>query len=199
MTAVEYFDKRAKTYLRRGNRGIWKILRKREFGAVIRMLEPAPGTSLIDLGCGPGYYSIPLQKQFGINVLGVDASATMLESLSKQNVRTLLSPVEDLPDVGPFDNALAAGILEFLSKPEILFQRCYSVLSARGKLVVLVPASGAGGFIYKAWHDVMRCPAFIRSLAEYKKIAEQTGFSCLSLSQCTPISFAVCFEKNNAS
>ncbi|MBO8168999.1 MAG: methyltransferase domain-containing protein [Thermoanaerobacteraceae bacterium] len=68
--------------------------------AVLRKLSPIPGEYFADIGCGPGYFTIPLARQLGPHgrVYAVDISEEMLELLRERvaqehltNVKTVLS------------------------------------------------------------------------------------------------------------
>lgn len=63
----------------------WYSARKRgsyefkiQLPAILNLLGDIRGKSLIDIGCGPGAYSVELAKR-GANVLGVDISRKMLD------------------------------------------------------------------------------------------------------------------------
>lgn len=52
-------------------------------------VEPAPGEKIIELGCGPGFYSCRLAERFPkISVVGVDRSPSQLD-WAREKVRTL--------------------------------------------------------------------------------------------------------------
>lgn len=70
--------------------------------AVLDAADPAPGARVVDLGCGNGQLGLPLAKG-GANVLAVDVSPAMIESLQAQAQREhvptlcgLAAPIEEL-------------------------------------------------------------------------------------------------------
>lgn len=57
------------------HRGAW--IGQTEFALLLRTLRPAPGATLLDLGCGTGYFSRCFSKA-GLRVTGVDPDSDML-------------------------------------------------------------------------------------------------------------------------
>jgi SAM-dependent methyltransferase len=79
---------------------------------VTRVASLAAGLPVLELGVGTGRLAIPLAR-LGLDVIGVDASALMIERLSAKEggdmVRTLVADMADLPvDDGHFGIAFAA-------------------------------------------------------------------------------------------
>ena len=61
-----YFDERAKSYLEKSRRFPWAQVRKKELSVVEKVLSPKNESTLIDLGCGAGFYTISLRElRFG--------------------------------------------------------------------------------------------------------------------------------------
>ncbi len=54
---------------------------------VARDAAPAPGSTIIDLGCGTGRFSEPLAEHFSARVIGIDPSSKMLEQ-ARQKVQS---------------------------------------------------------------------------------------------------------------
>jgi len=73
--AEEAYDEIAGWYSAR-KRGSYEF--KIQLPAILNLLGNLHGKSLIDIGCGPGVYSVEFAKR-GANVLGVDISRKMLD------------------------------------------------------------------------------------------------------------------------
>ncbi|GII83465.1 methyltransferase [Sphaerisporangium siamense] len=55
-----------------------RLVQARRWVASSPLLDLPPGTTVLDLGCGPGTYAVPLAER-GAQVTGVDLSAVMLD------------------------------------------------------------------------------------------------------------------------
>ena len=58
-------------------RGAWSG--ETEYRLLCRLLAPAPGASIVDVGCGTGYFTRRFTRD-GYSVTGVDLDASMLKS-----------------------------------------------------------------------------------------------------------------------
>lgn len=191
-----YFEKRARTYANKSSKGLWSILKKQELRAVEKLLAPEKNKKLIEFGCGTGFYSLYFKTKYSLNVLGVDNSPGMLEVANTQGISTVNLSLENLPELGKFDYALAAGVLEFIESPETVFGNFAQCLPLNGKVVLLIPAQGVMGFLYKIYHEFFGCSVFIRSREEYTRLAEKNGFVKTGELKATPISEVLVYRKN---
>lgn len=190
-----YFNVRAGDYLKRSNSGIWNIFRKKERASIASSLNPQAGSSLIDLGCGAGYYAIFFKNQYKLNVFGVDSSSAMIYELKKTGIPCQEGSIETLNLHSVFDNALAAGVLEFVQQPDLFFKQTSRLLATGGKLVILIPNTHFFGWCYKISHSFFGCHTYLRTPKEYEAMANIIGFKKISEKKITPISTLLCFEK----
>jgi ubiquinone/menaquinone biosynthesis C-methylase UbiE len=103
-----------------------------------------PGASVLDLGSGPGFWSIPLAEIVGADgtVWALDVSQEMLDLLAQRNppkqVRLLKAelPKIKLPD-SSLDWVWAAFILHEVTPPETLAGELFRLLKKNGTVAVL--------------------------------------------------------------
>lgn len=110
--------------------------------------NPRTKTRLIELGCGPGFYSCRLAARFPqLSVLGVDSSEKQLnwarEKVRAQDLANCTFArvnVLGLPyDSESFDNLIASRLLTILPVREKAVAEMFRVLRSRGKCFVAEP------------------------------------------------------------
>ena len=109
---------------------------------------PAEGTRLLELGCGPGFYSCGFAARFpGLSVLGVDQSARQLDCaktkarrLGLLNCRFDTDDVLDLTHADEsFDAVIAARLFTVLPDPPRAIAEMHRVLRPGGRCVIAEP------------------------------------------------------------
>jgi len=98
-------------------RGRW--IAEREFGLLWRLLQPAAGASLLDVGCGTGQFTRRFAAA-GLAVTGLDPAAAMLEYAREHDGATgwVRGWAEALPFAdAAFDHAAAVTSLCFVADP----------------------------------------------------------------------------------
>jgi SAM-dependent methyltransferase len=110
--------------------------------------EPPIPTRVIELGCGPGFYSCNLAERFpSMSVLGVDCSLRQLEcaqkkarSLSLSNCEFYTDNVLNLshPD-GSFDALVAARLFTVLPNRQLAMSEMYRILRPGGRCFIAEP------------------------------------------------------------
>jgi len=110
--------------------------------------QPPAGTELIELGCGPGFYSCGLAARFpGVSVLGVDRSAQQLDCAKrkahKMQLENCAFECDNVLDIthadGSFDALIAARLFTVLPDQERAIAEMFRVLRAGGRCVVAEP------------------------------------------------------------
>ena len=134
--------------------------------------RPAAGTRMIELGCGPGFYSCGFANRFPqLSVLGVDRAARQLEcargkarKLKLQNCRFESDDVLDLSHAaGSFNLLLAARLFTVLPDQKRAVAEMYRVLRSGGRCLIAEPR-------YAVWASLplfaMRLLAHLTGMAE---------------------------------
>jgi ubiquinone/menaquinone biosynthesis C-methylase UbiE len=182
--ALRHYARIAPAYDRRVTRGPLVHLRRRERAAVLRLARLAPGLSLADVGCGTGYYALEAKRR-GLRVCAIDAVPEMLVQLHGKVDDVRLGDVEALAESAPFDRVICAGVLDFVSDPELAFARLCAVVAPGGRLVVLVPRTGPGGWLYRVEKF---CFGLRVNLFDSRWFVSRAGRHGLRVSEvCTPL------------
>ena len=110
--------------------------------------SPVAGTKLIELGCGPGFYSRRLARRFpDILVQGVDRSERQLhcarqraQEIGLHNCSFTLVDVLELPyGEARYDALIASRLFTILSEPDRAIAEIYRVLKPRGRCFIAEP------------------------------------------------------------
>jgi ubiquinone/menaquinone biosynthesis C-methylase UbiE len=134
---------------------------------LVEALDPAPGASALDLGCGPGTVARILAARLGPSgaVLGLDASPGMLRLASAKPpvpagapityVQNSLAPLP-VPDAS-FDIITGQQVIQFVPDPAAALAEARRVLRPDG-LVGLTTWSGlADNPLFRALHEAIAC------------------------------------------
>lgn len=104
---------------------------------------PADFKTVLDLGCGAGFFSASIKKRFpAVNIWGVErderSAAQAKEKLDKVYCSDLLEAIDDLPD-NFFDVIVCNDILEHLADPFSLIIKLKQKLSSGGRIISSIP------------------------------------------------------------
>lgn len=118
------------------------IVRRRQL--VYEALGASPGERVLDVGCGPGFYSSELLDQVGAqgSVVGLDASPAMLAMAAhrcegRPNVRFHEADATALPvDDADFDAALSVQVLEYVSDVDRALRELHRALRPGGRVLI---------------------------------------------------------------
>jgi 2-polyprenyl-3-methyl-5-hydroxy-6-metoxy-1,4-benzoquinol methylase len=146
--ALQYFLRRAKDYHRIVERGPLKLLRRRERTAVLELAGFRPKETMLDVGCGQGFYAIEAKRR-GMKVCALDVLPSMVAPLAATVDQVVVGDIEDFRSGAEFDCVVCAGVLDFVLDPHRAFSNLCRLVAPGGRLVLLVPRSGPGGLIYR--------------------------------------------------
>ncbi len=159
----------------------------------VRMLAPAPGERLLEIGFGTGHLLAELARAVGSagRVVGIDISENMLaqarELLERENLSERVTldrgDAEDLPyAANSFDGILMCFALELFDTPQIprVLAQCQRVLRPGGRLVVASVSKETGhGLVVRAYEwthqhfpNLLDCrPIYVRRSLEAQGFA----------------------------
>jgi len=119
------------------------------FDAVLERLDPGPGTTLLDVGCGAGLF-LSLAAARGADVYGLDAAPGMLAVARERVPHGSFRPgeIEELPyGDATFDAVTAFNSLQFANDPAVAAGEAARVAREGGSVAVAV------------WGEAERCDA----------------------------------------
>jgi SAM-dependent methyltransferase len=145
--------------------------------------RPAEGRSVIDIGCGPGHYSIALARAGAAKVLGLDFAPGMLK-IARERAASYgvadrctfaLDDFLTYPVAERFDYAIVMGFMDYIREPRAVIDRVLQIV--RGRAFFSFPK--AGGFL--AWQRKLRyrnrCDLFLYREEEIQSLLSPTGAS----------------------
>jgi len=159
----------------RTQRGEW--IGETELRLLWRLLAPAAGASLLDVGCGSGYFTRRFARQ-GLAVTGVDPDAAMLRFAAAHAAAGecyLLADAQALPfPVRTFDLCVCVTALCFIEDQEAALAEMLRVTRKRFALGLLNRtgllyrqkgrAGGIGGYRGAHWHTAAEVRALFAGL-----------------------------------
>jgi len=159
-----------------------------DYGAdVLQWLAAKAGENILDLGCGTGDLAAKIQEA-GAEVLGVDASADMIE-LAKQSYPTIYFEQKDAAALDynrEFDAVFSNATFHWIENQRGLLRGIYKSLKHGGRVVAEFGGKGNVKSITDAIdqaakelgleHKVISNFWFFPSIAHYANLLESSGF-----------------------
>jgi len=171
----EYFDSKANSYnLERSSGFLGKIVDK-EREAVMDALDLKKGESVLDAGCGAGYYSMEIKKKKG-DPYGIDISPIMIKHLKANGIQGHVENLDNFDLERKFDKVLCSGSLEFTKNPKNVLKLMAKHLKKEGKFVLIYPRFSIPGLLYKFYHFLHRFNITTFSSKEMKIMLKKAGF-----------------------
>ncbi len=151
------------------------------FEKVLASCDPIQGKSVIDIGSGPGHFSISLARKGADHVLGVDFAESMNELASHHAKQAGVADrcrfdfgdflEYEIPE--QFDYAVVMGFMDYIADPSTVIRKV--LLATRAKAMFSFPA--AGGFL--AWQRKLRyrkrCELYMYTAAQLEELFSQAG------------------------
>ncbi len=148
------------------------------------ILAPRPGEKILDLGCGDGFVTERLAA-LGAQVVGVDASAEMIDAARRRGLDAHVVSVYDLAFDREFDAVFTNSVLHWVLEPQRAAGRIFAALKPGGRFIGEFGGHGccagtviaAGVVLKRRGIDVARVnPWYYPTVEEYRAMLEGAGF-----------------------
>jgi 2-polyprenyl-3-methyl-5-hydroxy-6-metoxy-1,4-benzoquinol methylase len=149
---------------------------KLRYEKTIEGCNPIDGKSVLDIGCGPGHYSITLAQRGASRVIGIDFAEGMLQ-LATDHARKVgvgdrckfrVADFYKYPPEELFDYVVVMGFMDYMPDAQKVMEKVLSL--TRSKAFLSFPA--AGGLL--AWQRKLRyqkrCDLFLYTQEQLKRI-----------------------------
>lgn len=150
---------------------------------LVDLLDPKPGESVLDLGCGDGALTARLVKA-GCRVIGVDASADMIAAAISLGLDARVADGHSLPFDGEFDAVFSNAALHWMKQPERVLAGVWRALKPGGRFVGEMGGHGNVAHIVSALETALTArgfavasPWFFPTPDAYRALLEARGFA----------------------
>lgn len=146
------------------------------FEYTLKGCDPIAGRSVLDIGCGPGHYSVELARRGAGRVVGIDFADNMIAIAREQ---AAAAGVQDrctfeVADVikytaaEPFDYVIVMGFMDYVADPAALLRQ----VAAMTRVRAFFSFPAAGGPL--AWQRQLRyrnrCPLYLYRHDQLKQL-----------------------------
>lgn len=137
-----------------------------------------PGSSVLEMGCGTGRYSIEFAKRGAARVVGIDFAPSMIEysramakDIGVENVCTFMQgDVRALALHEPFNIVLAIGLFDYIADAESVV-KIAAALTSRAFVCTFPTYSAFRGFHRKIRYNwIRRCPIYYYTKHQIERI-----------------------------
>tara|TARA_B100001063_G_C16587662_1_gene463980 strand:- start:187 stop:789 length:603 start_codon:yes stop_codon:yes gene_type:complete len=171
-----HFDSKAETYQKRSHSFPWSIIRKKESDTILSMMGNIKNKTILDVGCGSGYYSKLLIKKNAKKVYAIDRSNKMLKKIREKNIIKVNQNVENFNINNTFEKVVCAGILEFVNSVEKVLKNIKKHSKNNCILVILCPTDNFLAKLYKIYHACNGIKINLFETNKIKKVINNSGW-----------------------
>ncbi|HSZ81887.1 MAG TPA: methyltransferase domain-containing protein [Polyangia bacterium] len=143
--------------------------------------NPIEGKTVIDIGCGPGHYSVALAARGAARVLGVDFAPGMIEIAKQRAERAnvadrctfTLGDFLEVTGDEKFDYAIVMGFMDYIQDPKALMEKVLRV--CRGRAFFSFPADGGILGWQRRMRYKSRCELYLYTEPQIRALVSSLG------------------------
>lgn len=188
-----FFQGRVKKYdsiYDKDKKFIWKMLDfifrrsiQRRFELTLDECSDIKNKKVLDIGCGPGKYSVSLAKFGPAKVMGLDFSEQMLEKARSWAKENKVSEICQFVNADflryvfdeKFDVCLAIGFFDYMENPLATLQKMRDLCQDR--VIISFPAKWRLRNIIRIIRlKLLRCPVYFYTVKQIKDLFSKSGF-----------------------
>lgn len=153
--------------------------------AALALLDPQPGETILDLGCGDGVLTERIVAA-GAKVIGVDASKEMVAAARARGVEAYVADAQALDFNTQFDAVFSNAALHWMLDPDAVAVSVFRTLVPGGRFVgemggegnIATLRAGIRAELSERGYPVpAEDPQWYPSVAEFTRVYERAGFS----------------------
>jgi trans-aconitate methyltransferase len=153
-------------------------------GELVAWLDPKPGESILDLGCGDGALTERLAAQ-GVEIEGIDVSEDMLRAARARGLNVRLGDATTCTVTRPVDAVFSNAVLHWVRDPRAAVRRIKAALKPGGRFVAEFGGHGNVAAIVTALratarmhggNELLAAPWYFATDPEYRTLLEAEGF-----------------------
>lgn len=154
-------------------------------GGVVDVLDPQPGETVLDLGCGTGELSLRIRER-GASVIAMDSDPAMVAAATRRlGEPAVVVDGHDFTVDEPVDAVFSNAALHWMTSPEKVVRRVRAALRDGGRFAAEMGGAGNVAHIVGAVRtalaerglaDGMAVPWYFPTVGEYAGLLEANGF-----------------------
>lgn len=138
--------------------------------------KPIEGRSVLDIGCGPGHYSVALAKAGAGKIVGIDFAEEMiniakhraeLENVTER-CEFIVADILEYQSNEKFDYSILMGFMDYIADAPALIQKVISL--TKDRIFFSFPIDDGLLAAQRKWRYRNRCPLYMYKEKELKEL-----------------------------